>query len=753
MGLEEVKQTFLIESRELLEAMEHALLDLEQDFHDEESLNAMFRAAHTIKGSGGMFGYSNIVEFTHVVENFLDKVRKGDIELNTELTSHLLRCHDHISSLVELYVEDDTPDIPQNLKEEGDELMAFLGQHLLDQHSDEDKPSDSNAEKSNASGEQEDGSVGVENSHWHISLRIKEDVFRHGLDPLSFINYLNGIGTVVNLLTIVDNVPDLEEIYSESCYLGFEIEYDSDKDKETIEQVFEFLMDDCLLTILPPNAKITLYEKMFWSLPESPERLNEIFTEMKILTQEELAQISVQGEVVDPVKKEESETQEVTEMDGQKKPVVTEVQQNSDSLPVKDKKKVEKSQDSGKFQSVVQRYIRIDANKLDTLINQVGELVITSANVRQLSEQSGNKDLTEASSIMNRLVEDIRDISMNIRMVQIGETFRKFERVVHDLSRDMGKKINLRILGGETELDKTVVEKISDPLIHLIRNAVDHGIASPEERKKAGKPETGVITLNAHHDTGNIVIEVSDDGEGLSAEKIFAKAVEVGIANEGQNLTEKEIFSFVFNAGFSTAKEITNISGRGVGMDVVRRNVESLRGSIDIDSEKGKGTTIRIYLPLTLAIIDGFLARVGKSSYVLPLDMVLECIDLSDEYRISRESGNFINLRGEVLPFLNLRDFFNMKDVGDENIEENQSIIVVNYARQKAGLVVDELFGEFQTVIKPLGKIFRNLQGISGATILGNGEVALILDVPRLITSASKIKRKEKVEQFDLKED
>lgn len=759
MSLEEVKQTFLLESRSLLEAMEHALLDLERDFTDEENLNALFRAAHTIKGSGGMFGYSGIVEFTHVLENFLDKVRKGKIQLNSDWTATLLQCHDHILSLVEFYIEHENEELSEKMTEDGQKLLDVLNQSLdanqstsqngsSEEETTDDSDDDLSQEMQDINLEKQQEETSLEqpsedaseekkgNPFWHISLRFKEDVFRHGMDPLSFVHYLGEMGTIENVMTVVDSVPIIDNLNAESCFLGFEISLQSDKDKESIEQVFEFLLDDTLLTVLPPYAPLSLYLKMVEKWPEDFSRGVEMLLEMEVLDKDDIKSLKKMAE------------EKLTSANRAVKAKQEEIAQKTAS---DDKKNA--GQEVGKYQNVVQRYIRIDANKLDTLINQVGELVITSSNVRQLSEQSGIKNLTEATSMMNRLVEDIRDISMNIRMVQIGETFRKFERVVHDLSREMNKKISLDIRGGETELDKTVVEKISDPLIHLIRNAIDHGIDTAENRIEAGKPETGKIILNAYHDTGNIVVEVSDDGNGLNTGKILAKALSLGLVHENQNLNEKEIHSLIFEAGFSTAEKVTNVSGRGVGMDVVRRNVESLRGSIDVESVSGEGTTIRVYLPLTLAIIDGFLAKVGKAAYVLPLDMVLECIDLSEEHRIGREGGNFINLRGEVLPFLNLREFFNLKDDEEEIDEENQSIIVVNYARQKAGLVVDELFGEFQTVIKPLGKIFRNLQGISGATILGTGEVALILDVPRLISSASKIQRREKIEQFDLKEE
>jgi two-component system chemotaxis sensor kinase CheA len=316
-------------------------------------------------------------------------------------------------------------------------------------------------------------------------------------------------------------------------------------------------------------------------------------------------------------------------------------------------------------------------------------------------------------------------------MVQIGETFNRFQRVVRDVSKELGKSIDLEIHGGDAELDKTVVEKISDPLMHLVRNSIDHGIESPQLRQERGKPETGVLQLNAYHESGSIVIEVSDDGGGLNTPKILAKARANGLVPAEAELSEHEICQLIFEPGFSTADKLSNISGRGVGMDVVRRNIEALRGSIEIDSTYTVGTTMRIRLPLTLAIIDGFMMKVGGSSYVVPLDIVEECLEMDAASRSDQER-HYINLRGEALPFIRLGEYFSQTS---EKLRR-ENIVIIKYGSWKAGLVVDELVGEFQTVIKPLGSLFNHLAGISGSTILGSGEVALILDAPALIQQA-----------------
>ena len=376
--------------------------------------------------------------------------------------------------------------------------------------------------------------------------------------------------------------------------------------------------------------------------------------------------------------------------------------------------------------------VRVDANKLDNLINLIGELVIAGAGMNSEIREVGASSLREHSLTLNRLIEDVRDGALNLRMVHIGETFNRFHRVVRDVSKELNKSIELEISGAETELDKSVVEKISDPLMHLVRNAIDHGIENAEQRVEQGKDPSGKLKLNAYHESGSIIIEVMDDGRGLSPEKILSKAREKGLVDNGVELSDQEIFQLIFEAGFSTAEKISNISGRGVGMDVVRRNIEALRGSIDIESSVGSGTIVRIRLPLTLAIIDGFLMGVGDASYVVPLDIVEECIELTDNERDDNSGRNYINLRGEVLPFIRLRENFNA--IGKSGKREN--IVVVKYGNQKAGFVVDTLLGELQTVIKPMGALFQNLNGISGSTILGSGEVALILDSPSLIQKA-----------------
>ena len=371
--------------------------------------------------------------------------------------------------------------------------------------------------------------------------------------------------------------------------------------------------------------------------------------------------------------------------------------------------------------------IRVDADKLDRLINLVGELITASAGANLAARRLGNVELQECSAQVADLVESVRDHALQLRMVKIGGTFNRFRRVVHDVSRALGKDIALVVRGEDTELDKTVVERISDPLTHLVRNAMDHGIETAEARAAQGKPAQGTITLDARHESGHIVIEVGDDGGGLDRDRILAKAVQRGLVEAGRELSDADVFKLVFEPGFSTAEQVTDLSGRGVGMDVVRRNIEALRGSVEIASRPGLGTTVEVRLPLTLAIIEGFLISVGASRFVLPLDMVDECVAFDDV-----PGRSYTDLRGRVLPFIRLRDMFGLG--GKPGARQN--IVVVRHGIERIGLVVDTLLGETQAVIKPLSRLFAQVRGISGSSILGSGDVALILDVPALMEQA-----------------
>ena len=709
MNFDEALHTFIAESRELLQDMEDALLRIEQSPNDEELINAIFRAAHTIKGSAGLFGLDYIVAFTHVAESVLDRVRNGELRIEGGLVAVLLSSCDHLVELIE-HLAAGSGDPTAEIQEKSNAIVACLNDYLGS-----DAAKNTNvalATEPNQTCTSEGGGE-VETDLWHISLRFGKDVLRNGMDPLSFIRYLSTLGDIHHIFTLLNNIPPANEMDPESCYLGFEISFKSNADKATIEGVFEFVREDCMIRILPPRSKITDYLRLIAELPEEDLRVGEMLLRCGTLTQSELdAALRLQHGDGTAAPRPLGEV--LVEAQMVQQPVME---------AVLDKQKQIKEHKSSEA-----NLIRVDADKLDELINLVGELIIAGAGTNLIAQRTGDADLLESTATMSRLVEEVRDSALKLRMVQIGGTFNRFQRVVRDVSKELGKDIELVISGAETELDKTVVEKIGDPLTHLVRNSMDHGIESAETRLAHGKPARGTLKLNAYHDAGSIVIEVSDDGGGLNKERILKKAIERGLVSEGDSLSDKEIYNLIFEAGFSTAEAVSNLSGRGVGMDVVRRNITALRGTVNLDSVEGQSTTVRIRLPLTLAIIDGFLVGVGTSVYVIPLDMVVECIERA-AWENAGGDGRYINLRGEVLPYLRLREHFEVE--GEPARREN--VVVVRHGERKVGLVVDRLLGEFQTVIKPLGKVFHRVSGIGGFTILGSGEVALIIDVPGLM--------------------
>jgi len=626
--LEEAIPGFVAECTDLLREMEAGLLDCSGGTTDPEKINLIFRIAHTIKGSAGLFGFDDIVQFVHVLETALDRVRLGRVPMSEELVALLLRCKDHVDALLGPISAGGRLDA--ELEVRGKELHTLL--RMLTEV-------DESANGPEATGNTATVRALSAGEDWHVCVRFGAGVLTSGMDPLGFIRYLQTFCEIRALKVLDDRVPSLADMDPETCYLGFEMDLRTGSGKASIESAFEFVREDCTLSVTP---------------------------------------VAVVAPPRDAVAATAS--------------------------------------------------IRVDAGKLDYLITRIGELIIAAAGANLLARRCGNSELEESTSTLSSLVEQVREGALQLRMVKIGGTFSRFQRVVHDVSRELGKEIKLVVHGEDTELDKTVVERIADPLTHLVRNAIDHGIEPVDLRVARGKPAVGAVTLNAYHDSGSIVIEVSDDGGGLDREKILAKAIERGLIQEDRTLTDSEVFGFIFDAGFSTAETVTNLSGRGVGMDVVKRNITALRGSVGIKSEEGRGTTVTVRLPLTLAIINGFQVAVGNSSFVLPLETIEECVEFSAE-----SDHDFANLRGAVLPFVRLRDVFGTR----EPASRRQSIVVVKHAGERAGLVVDALLGEFQTVIKPLGKLFRNVNCVSGSSILGNGEVALILDVPSLIQQAT----------------
>jgi len=685
LDLSAALQTYTVESQELLEEMERALLALEAGREDPDLIDAIFRSAHTIKGSSGMFGLDTVVAFAHEVETLLEAVRSGQQPIDGTLVTLLLQCHDHIAALVNSSLDEDTP---ADLLAQGDALTAQL-HAWLGGAPDDTRTSD---------------------DAWHISLRCGQELFRDGMDPLSILRYLGTLGELISVTTLDDALPNPERMDPTSCYLGFEIDLKTEADKQEIHSAFEFIRESSQVHLIPPGSKPAQWAELIQALPEGHDKLGEILVSTGVLTRHELA--AAMG---------------IQVIDSPAKPLGDILVEQG--LAPREAVNAALGRQMHAGRAAGERYVRVEADKLDRLVDLVGELVISSTVTTLRANHSNDRALQEAVATSSRFIEEVRDAALGLRMVPIGGTFSRFQRVVRDLSQELGKQIELVISGGETELDKTVVDRIGDPLTHLVRNAIDHAIEPPEERLAAGKDPRGRLQLNAHHENGSILIELSDDGRGFDRERIASKAIERGLIDSAEGLADQDVFQLIFAPGFSTAEQVSNLSGRGVGMDVVKRTIEDLRGTVELENRHGQGATVRLRMPLTLAIIDGFLVSVGDARYVVPLDTVEECMELGEVGR-----RDYLDLRGEVLPFLRLRDL--LRDASEA--PARQSVVVVSYAGKKAGLVVDRLLGELQTVIKPLGEVFSALKWISGCTVLDVGQVGLILDVPVLVDQAER---------------
>ncbi len=663
---------FLEEADQLLQQFEDALLGLESDPQDSELLNAAFRAAHTVKGTAGLFGCDAVVSFTHGVETLMEALRSGDLAVSEPIFAALLASRDQMERLLtevrhgRSRLDDCDPDIAAISHSLGQTLRTLMG-----------KP----AEAASVSTAPALAAAASGLVVWHLSLRFGADALRNGLDPLSFIRYLDTLGEVLHIATVCPDLPPLESLDPEGCHLGFDIRYASAASRATIEQVFDFVIDDCELSLVAEDAPA-----------------------------EETAAVTATPE-----------------------PATAATPAPAPSPPPAPERRNSPADRRGDDT----RYLRVSADKLDHLIDLIGELVIAGSGAELVAQRERSPAFMEAALRIHDLVQEARDGALSLRMVPIGETFSRFQRVVRDVSKALGKDVELQITGGDTEMDKSMVEAIADPLMHLVRNSLDHGIESSDDRAASGKSPRGRLALNAYHESGQIVIEVSDDGRGLARERILAKAIERELIAPDAQLSDAEVNHLIFAPGFSTADKVTDISGRGVGMDVVKRNIDALRGHIQIASTVGRGTTMQIRLPLTLAIIDGFLTSIGDVHYVVPLEGVVECIETPPACRAGHHGANggprlsgCFDLRGEVLPYVDLRTCFQLRSAPPAR----QSMLLVRTATSKVGLLVDRLLGEHQTVLKPLGRVFQQLPGIAGSTILGSGEVALVLDVPSLMT-------------------
>ncbi len=678
------QETFIEEARELLTELESSLLELETSPEDMETVGRVFRAMHTIKGSGGMFGFTDIVSFTHNIETAYDFVREGKIPVTEELISKTLAACDQIKLMVKGEKIDDAVVAP--LVEYFDELV----------------PSDSEDEVAGGS-EKEEPAAPKKEVSYRIRFRPQPEFFSLGINPKLLIEELTEMGKCT-AIPQTDGVPPLDEIEPETFYLYWDIFITTTEPEEHIKDVFIFVEDESEIIIEEVDAEDTDYEEECLKLGEillekhdlTPEDLNRALSQQK-----RLGELLVESKLVD---------------EGKVKAAIEEQTQ------IKQLREQRKTQD--KMTS-----IRVGSDKLDALVDLVGELVTIQARLTQYAMRDNTQELKGITEEVERLTTGLRDNALSMRMLPIGTTFSKFKRLVRDLSQSLGKDVVLTTEGGETELDKTVIESLDDPMVHIIRNCIDHGIESPEAREASGKKRQGEVHLSAVHSGDSVLIRISDNGAGLDTEAILQKARSRGIISQDADLNKKDIFALIFEPGFSTAKQVTNVSGRGVGMDVVRKNLENLRGSIDIESEKGKGTTITLKLPLTLAIIDGLLVDIGTTYYVIPLSTVEKCVELTrSEANIARDRS-IMEYMGKAVPYLSMREVFNVP--GEQ--PEIEKVVFNEVNGGIVGLAVDRLIGQSQVVIKRMGKVYEDIKSFSGATILGDGTVALVIDVPQLV--------------------
>lgn len=665
-------QTFFEESFEGLDVMEAGLLALEPDAAvDLEQINTIFRAAHSIKGGSGTFGFKNVTDFTHLMETLLDKMREGRMAISRAAVNTLLESVDCLREMLVAARENAQVD-DERVQALRDRLMQLLElkqtASTATPASDEPKP--------------------PQTLGWCIQFQPYPQMMHSGNDPVRMFRELAELGELT-VRPDVARLPRLADLQPEDCYLSWELDLVGPAPHDAVAEVFAWVEGDCELTLTPLVEAVTPVS----AAPPLP------------------------SPAVRPGTAEE----------GQQGELLLERRQTEDRRKGDRRASAVTTPDGGS--------IRVGIDKVDAVINLVGELVTTQSMLSALGEgfdMSRLDKLHEALDQLDRNTRDLQEHVMRIRMLPVSSVFSRFPRLVHDMSGKLGKEVDLRINGEQTELDKTVIEKIGDPLVHLIRNSLDHGLEPPDERVRAGKPATGVISLDAYHKSGSIFIEVGDDGRGLNREALLRKGLDTGLLKAGEDYSDEQIYELIFHPGLSTAKQISDVSGRGVGMDVVRRNIQDVGGSIQITSQPGKGARITICLPLTLAILDGQLVSIGQDCYIIPLLSVIESVQIrADAVNRVAGKGEILRFRGQPLPILRLYELFGTEDAVTDL--EKGLLVVVEADGRQVGLFVDDLEGQQQISIKSLEKNFRRVSGVAGATILGDGRVGLILDISGLI--------------------
>ncbi|MGO7485058.1 chemotaxis protein CheA [Rhizobium ruizarguesonis] len=665
---------FRTEAAECLEAIEAGLLDLTHQLDNKDLVDAVFRGLHTLKGSGAMFGFEALAAFTHHCETAFDRVRKGEVAATSELVAAVLSAQDHMRALV------DQPDA-----DHGDIGHKLLAQLQAAVGGKEAAPAATPVAVPAPAGVRE--APAKKKNSWRIRFSLPANSMANGTNPLGLLDELRDLGECT-VRANTSAIPALDELVPTDLHISWDVTLTSEQDRSAINDVFIFVLDDMELSV---------------------EEIDGPTAAAVAPADEKAAPAPVAAASAAPVPPAAA----VPEF----RPV--------EAVPAK------REAPAAVSQAKAAENVPVPAERLDELMDRVGELVIAQSRLSQLASASTDIALRSVSEEIERLSGELRDTMMVLRMVPVATLFSRFRRLVHDLARETGKVIELVTEGESTEVDKTVIERLADPLVHLVRNSIDHGLETPAERLASGKIEAGTVTLSARQAGGEVIISIKDDGRGINRERVRAKAESSGLIQPGQPLSDSELLQLIFAPGFSTAAAITNLSGRGVGMDVVKKTVEALRGAIDIVSVPGQGSEVSLRIPLTLAIIDGLLVRVGSGRYVIPLSAVEECLELSLEEDLRSRGRSFISLRDSLVPFLRLRDLFRTGTKPDVH----QKVVVISTGTERVGLVVDQIIGDHQTVIKSMSKLHNNVATFSGATILGDGSVALILDVGHLVAA------------------
>lgn len=684
MELDKFRNKFFEEATEKISNLEQSLLVLENEPENKSIIESVFRDMHSLKGGGAMFGFEKLSEFTHDLENLYDLVRNGKLKVTKELLDITLTSVDHLKILLS------NPDLnsPEEINRHNDllvQIRCFFDEEKKTIKIEQAQKNESDLSKVNT---------------YYIYFEPKEDIFNDGTNPLFLIDELQSLGQS-KVYSHFNKVPDIQNIDVTKCYVYWEVLLATNEDVNAISDVFIFVEDDCTLEINEvADHNIIEDEKIIREITKLSQTKNDVGL---------------------------SEVQSIIKKQTELKIEETQEEQISKKF----------SSTPGVKENVISS-IRVSSSKLDNLMNLVSELVTTQARLSLFAEHSGNSELLNIAENVQKLTRQLRDNAFDIVLVPIETMLTRFQRLVRDLSKGLNKQVVFKTEGAETELDKTIIETLADPLLHILRNCIDHGIELPQERIEKGKPEQGNILFKAYYSGTNVHIKIKDDGAGIDPEKIKAKAVQKQLISKDAVLSQKEIFDLLFTPGFSTAENVTDVSGRGVGMDVVKRKLAEVRGEVEIDSEINLGTTITIKLPLTLSIIDGLLVKIDNNYYIIPLSVVgkIYSINLKE---VTNIYNNLIVLDGERMPFYNLRDEFQLSASSNEKAE----IIVVSYEDNKIGVVVDEVVGEYQAVLKSLGKMFKNQEIISGATILGDGTVALVMDTNKMILQFSKDNKQE----------